>query len=110
MYAIEEGLRKINGAAVETYRREITELNTALIVEAGTTGYTGTPTRKAGGRTYISVECECGDFLFSPIKNEEGQMVGMEIAACGDAGLDALVKSLEFTHQAISDQRCGVDD
>ena len=110
MFAIEEGLRKINGEAVETFRREVTETNTALLVEAGTTGYTGTAERKAGGRTYVSVVCECGDFLFSPVRDEANRVIGVEIAACGDAGLDALMKALEFIRQAIGDQRCEVDD
>ena len=110
MYAIEEGLRKINGETVETFRREISEKDTGLLAEAGTTGYTGTPSRKAGGRTYLSVICECGDFHFCPVKDEKGRIIGMEVAACGDAGLDALMKALEFVHQAIGDQRCEVDD
>ena len=110
MYAIEEGLKKINGVAVETFRREVTEANTALTVEAGTTGYKGSPTRKAGGRTYASIVCECGDFLFTPVRDEGNQIIGIEIAACGDAGLDALMKALEFVRQAIGDQRCEVDD
>ena len=38
MYAIEEGLQKINGEMVETFEREVTCGNTVLEVEAGTTG------------------------------------------------------------------------
>ena len=110
MYAIEEGLKKINGETVETFCREITETNTELFVEAGTTGYTGSDDRKGGGRTYISVASDCGDFLFSPVKDEKNRVVGVEIAACGDAGLDAIMKALEFAHQAIGDQRCEIDD
>lgn len=110
MYAIDEGMRKINGAAVETYRREVTETNTSLMVEAGTTGYTGAPGRSAGGRTYVSIVCECGDFLFNPVRDEAKRVVGVEIAVCGDAGLNALMKAIDFARQAIGDQRCEVDD
>ena len=69
MYAIEEGLQKINGEMVETFEREVTCGNTVLEVEAGIT-----------------------------------------IACCGDDGLNAIMKALEFAHEAINDQRCEVDD
>lgn len=110
MYAIEEGLKKINGELVETFQREITETNTGLTVEAGTTGYKGGICRDAGGRTYFSILCGCGDFHFSPIKDDGGQIVGFEVACCGDAGLNALMKALDFAWDALNDQRCEVDD
>ena len=110
MYAIEEGLKKINGETVETFSREVVETNTGLLVEAGTTGYKGGCCRDAGGRTFISIVCECGDFHFGSVKNEDGQIVGVEIACCGDAGLNAIMKALEFAREAINDQRCDVDD
>lgn len=110
MYAIEEGLKKINGETVETFSREVVETNTSLLVEAGTTGYKGGCCRDAGGRTYLSIICECGDFHFSRVTNDKGQFIGVEIACCGDAGLNAIMKALEFAHEAINDQRCEVDD
>lgn len=110
MYAIEEGLKKINGETVETFSREVVETNTGLLVEAGTTGYKGGCCRDAGGRTYLSIICECGDFHFSRVTNDKGQFIGVEIACCGDAGLNAIMKALEFAHEAINDQRCEVDD
>lgn len=110
MYAIEEGLKKINGEMVETFCREVTDNNASLLVEAGTTGYKGGCCRDAGGRTYVSIVCECGDFHFGKVTDEDGQTVGMEIACCGDAGLNAVMKALEFAHTAINDQRCDVDD
>ena len=58
MYAIEEGLQKINGETVETFCREALDGDTALLVEAGTTGYKGGNRRNAGGRTYFSIVCE----------------------------------------------------
>lgn len=110
MFAIEEGLKKINGEAVETFCREVVETNTELLVEAGTTGYKGGCCRDTGGRTFIGIICECGDFHFGPVKNDDGQIIGMEIACCGDGGLNAIMKALEFAHSAINDQRCEVDD
>ena len=124
MYAIEEGLQKINGEVVETFIREIAETNTGLLVEAGTTGYMGGICRDMGGRTYLSIVCECGDFHFSPVTSsvtdshvtddhvtdEKKRLIGIEIACCGDAGLTALMKALEFAQSALNDQRCEVDD
>lgn len=110
MYAVEEGQKKINGETVETFSREIIETNTGLIVEAGTSGYRGGACRDSGGRTYLSIICGCGDFHFGSIKDEKGQVVGIEIACCGDDGLDAVMKALDFIQSAINDQRCEVDD
>ena len=79
MFAIEEGLKKINGETVETFCREVVETNTGLLVEAGTTGYKGGCCRDTGGRTFIGIVCECGDFHFGPVKNDDGQIVGVEM-------------------------------
>ena len=110
MFAIEEGLKKINGETVETFCREVVETNTGLLVEAGTTGYKGGCCRDTGGRTFIGIVCECGDFHFGPVKNDDGQIIGVEIACCGDGGLNVIMKALEFAHEAINDQRCEIDD
>ena len=110
MFAIEEGIKKINGETVETFCREVVEANTGLLVEAGTTGYKGGCCREAGGRTYLSIVCECGDFHFGKVTDDDGHVVGVEIACCGDAGLDAVMKALAFALDALNDQRCEVDD
>ena len=88
----------------------ITDRGTELEVEAGTTGYRGTPCRKAGGRTYLRLECWAGDFHFETISDEDGAPIGVEIACCGDAGLNAVMKALDFAREVINDQRCEVDD
>ncbi len=110
MYAINEGMAKINGVPVETFEREVVDGNTALRVEAGTTGYKGGCCRNAGGRTYVCIDCLCGDFHFSPVTDDEKNVVGIEIAACGDDGLNAVMKALAFAMEALNDQRCEVDD
>ena len=86
MYAITEGVAKINGEIVDTFEREISDGRTALEVEAGTTGFVGEDCRNAGGRTYIGINCICGDFYFEPVKNDNGQISGIKIACCGDDG------------------------
>ena len=110
MFAIEDGLQKINGEMVETFQREVTCGNTDLEVEAGTTGYKGGCCRNAGGRTYLSLLCLSGKFFFGPITDDAGNIAGITIACCGDDGLDAIMKALEFAYTAIDDQRCDVDD
>ena len=110
MYAITEGLAKVNGKTVETFEREISEGRVALQVEAGTTGYTGESTREAGGRTLLCFTCICGDFHLESVENDQGQMVGVKIACCGDDGLNAILKALDFSLTALDDQRCEVND
>ena len=110
MYAIDMDLKKINDVIVNTFGRTIIEHNTELEAEAGTTGYKGTPCRKGGGRTYLRIQCWEGDFHFETIADDKGTPVGVEIACCGDAGLNAVVKALDFCREALNDQRCEVDD
>ena len=110
MYAVSEGRIKINDKTIETYERAVLEKDAALHVVAGTSGYRGTNKREAGGRTYIKVECFCGDFFFDPIKDDDGRVTGIEIACCGDDALDAIMKAVDFARNVINDQRCEVDD
>lgn len=110
MYAVSEGKIKINDRMVETYGRAVLGKETALHVVAGSTGYKGSNKREAGGRTYLRLDCCCGDFYFEPIVDEDGTVTGVEIACCGDEGLDAIMKALEFIRTVINDQRCEVDD
>ena len=110
MFAIEEGHKRINDRILETFKRSVMGHQTELLVEAGTTGYKGTPCRKAGGRTYLALVCMEGDFHFEPVTSDDGEIFGIEIACCGDAALDAVMKALDFARDVINDQRCDVDD
>ncbi len=110
MYAIDEGLAMVNGEVVETFERDIDEGHTKIEVEVGTTGYKGSTSRAAGGRTYLRLFCESGDFYFRSIKEEDGSIRGITIACCGDEALTAVMKAVGFVQQAISDQCCEVDD
>ena len=109
MYAVSGGKIKINDRMVETYGRAVLGKDTALHVIAGSTGYTGCNRRAAGGRTYIKIECFSGDFYFEPIVEEDGTVTGIEIACCGDEGLDAIMKALEFAEEVIDDERCEIN-
>ena len=110
MYEIKKGLKNINDRFVKTFIRSATGHCTELEVEAGTTGYKGTPCRKGGGRTYLRLEYSAGDYLIRLVTDDKEQNVGVEIVCCGDAGLDALVKALDFARDVFSDQICEVDD
>ncbi len=110
MFAIEESVQKINGEVVDTFQREVCEGNTLLKMEAGTTGYKGGCCRNSGSRTYLNLLCLAGDFYFCPIQDEDGNNVGITVACCGDDGLNAIMKALDFAQEVINDQRCNVDD
>ena len=110
MYAVSEGRIKINDKMVETYGRAVLGKDTALHVVAGSTGDKGSESRKAGGRTYIKIECFNGDFFFDPIKDDDGRITGIEIACCGDEGLDAIMKALAFADEVIDDAVREIND
>lgn len=110
MYAVSEGKVQINDRSVRTYERAVLGKDTAFHVAAGTNGYKGSNKREAGGRTYLKIECFCGDFHFDPVKDDDGTVTGIEIACCGDESLDTVMKVLDFAHTVISDQCCEVDD
>ena len=110
MYEVEKGLKKINDEVVETFKRIVKTPSVRLAVEAGTTGYKGSASRSAGGRTYLRMVCHKGDFCFEPFFDDEGNVVGIEIAGCGDAALESILKALEFAQKAINDQCFASDD
>ena len=110
MFAIEESMEIINGEPVETFLREVSCGSTTLEVEAGTNGYKGGCCINGDGRTFLSLLCLSGKFYFGPVEDDEGNIVGIHIACCGDDGLNAVMKALEFVKNAIDDQRCDVDD
>ena len=110
MFAVDEGLRSVNGVEMTTFQRGAMERNTWLDVEAGTTGYSGSGCRDAGGRTFLRIEGMSGDFFFKPILDKEKKCKGIIIAGCGDDALDAIVKGLEFGRNVLDDQRCEIND
>ena len=110
MYAIKEKHACVNGVLFKTFERKTAFGRTDLRVEAGTTGYKGGKNRSRGGRAYISLESFGGDFCFLPVINEKKKVVGFEIAASGDAGVDAVRKALKFAWDAIHDQCLKVND
>ena len=109
MYAVNEGKIRINDKTVETYGRAVLGKDTALHVAAGTSGYKGSNRREDGGRTYLKIECFCGDFFFDPVREEDGTVTGIVIACCGDDSLDAVRKVLDFARNVIGGRDCNAD-
>ena len=101
MYEEKEGSIKINQVRIHTFARKVRHVNTDLVVEAGTTGPRGYVPRARSSRAYVAIGCLQGDFLFDPILNRDGRVVGIEIACCGDGALTALAESLEFAAEAL---------
>ena len=103
MYAITEESKNINNVKVKTFSRRVKHVNTELVVEAGATDFRGYGPRETSARTYLEIRCNRGDFLFHPVRNENGRVVGIEIAGCGDEALMALTDSLGFALEALTD-------
>ena len=104
MNAIEESREKINGEPIQTFRRKVEETGTLLEVEAGTNGFKGTSCRKGGSRSYLKLIIKAGDMMLTPVSNQEGHVIGIEIATSGDAALIAITKALLFVSQVFDDQ------
>ncbi len=104
MYAITEERKKINNQELKTFSRNVKHVSTDIDVEAGTTGFRGYVSREKSSRAYVAIDCNQGDFLFDPITDEDGRVVGIEIACCGDSALMALVDSLGFAMEALMDE------
>ena len=104
MYAITEGAKKINDVKLHTFSRNVKHVNTDMDVEAGTTGFRGYVPREKSARAYVAIGCNQGDVLFDPVTDEDGKVIGIEIACCGDAALMALVDSLGFAMEALMDE------
>lgn len=62
--------------------------------EAGATPLTGEATRKGGSRVYVKLTCNRGDLKAIPVKNEDGRVIGIEIAASGDDAGIALAAAI----------------
>ena len=99
MFAISEGMARINGQTINTFEREIAEKDTVMQVAAGTSTYKG-----EGTRTYVGFDCISGDFHFSPIKDKKDQIVGIEIASCGHAALKTMQKALAFALKLLDEE------
>lgn len=98
-----ENFRCVNGIIVRTAQSTSTYKNTVLEAEAGTTGFRGGE-RYRGSRAYLRLKNLGGvDISFRPLKD------GVEIATSGDSSLVALLESLLFVLDTMTDQVVGTE-
>jgi len=72
--------------------------------EAGATPLTGVATRKGGSRAYVRLTVNRGDLKVIPVMDEDGQVIGFEIAASGDdAGLALAAAIAEMADRLKND-------
>ncbi|MDS1028916.1 hypothetical protein RDV78_00185 [Bacillota bacterium LX-D] len=107
MFAITEGIRRIGGIEVPTYKREIVSAN-VLEVEAGTNGYQGGDTGH-GSRTYFRIENEGGtDIQVRPLGRYGDE--GFEVILGGDCELETIITALKFITKVLEDGAKEVHD
>jgi len=107
MFAITEGIRRIGGIEVPTYKREIVSAN-VLEVEAGTNGYQGGDTGH-GSRTYLRIEDEGGtDIQVRPLGRYGDE--GFEVTLGGDCELETIITALKFITKVLEDGAKEVHD
>jgi hypothetical protein len=107
MFAITEGIRRIGGIEVPTYKREIISAN-VLEVEAGTNGYQGGDTGH-GSRTYFRIENEGGtDIQVRPLGRYGDE--GFEVTLGGDCELETIITALKFITKVLEDGAKEVHD
>lgn len=107
MYAIQEDTRMINGVKVQTFSRNVRHVNTDLDIEAGTTGVRGYVPREKSSRAFVSLDFSDGDYLVTPVTDEDDEVVGFEIAGCGDGALMGLLDAFSFARDVLRDQFAG---
>jgi hypothetical protein len=107
MFAITEGIRRIGGIEVPTYKREIVSAN-VLEVEAGTNGYQGGDAGH-GSRTYFRIENEGGtDIQVRPLGRYGDE--GFEVTLGGDCELETIITALKFISKVLEDGAKEVHD
>ncbi len=107
MFAITEGIRRIGGIEVPTYKREIVSAN-VLKVEAGTNGYQGGDIGH-GSRTYFRIENEGGtDIQVRPLGRYGDE--GFEVTLGGDCELETIITALKFITKVLEDGAKEVHD
>lgn len=107
MFAITEGIRRIGGIEVPTYKREIISAN-VLEVEAGTNGYQGGDTGH-GSRTYFRIEDEGGTDIQVHQLGRYGDE-GFEVTLGGDCELETIITALKFITKVLEDGAKEVHD
>ena len=96
------GVKRVNYVDVFTKCKEVNTKEALLEVEVGSTGCTGCMIREGGSRTYLSIVNKKGDFLFRPVVDDLGQIIGVVIACCGNSAIQALNDSVQFCDNELN--------
>ena len=97
MFAITEGTRKVFGAEITTYTRDVVSAN-LLEVEAGTNGFQGGDAGH-GSRAYIHMG---GTAIQVNPLGRDGED-GFELLLGGDCELETMITALKFITKALED-------
>ena len=100
MFAINEGIRVIDGHEVTTYTRDIINAN-ILRVEAGTNGYHGGES-SYGCRAYFRIE-DLGSTDIRVRSLGKYNHAGFEVVIGGDSELETMITALKFITRALED-------
>ena len=100
MFAITEGTRKVFGAEITTYTRDVVSAN-LLEVEAGTNGFQGGDAGH-GSRAYIRIENMGGTAIQVNPLGRDGDD-GFELLLGGDCELETMITALKFITKALED-------
>ena len=105
MYAITEGVAKINGKLVDTFEREISDGKTALEVEAGTNGYQGGDGGH-GCRVYLRVKDLAGTGFCNEVDGRylDDRQDEYVLALAGDTELSTIKEALRWMLSVLETQ------
>lgn len=86
----------INGVLINTADRvaRSNHRKACIRFEVGASPLTGDPSRKGGSRVYVMLQRKRGDLKFLPVEDDDGNLIGVEIAASGDDAGIALAAAL----------------
>ena len=101
MFAINEGVRKIDGKDIPAFSREVISAN-IMKVEAGTNGYQGGD-GGSGCRTYFRIQDLGSTDIHARALGLYGDE-GLEVTLGGDCELSTVITALKFITKVLEDQ------
>ena len=111
MYAVKQGLARVDDVLVDTFSRKLDYGDSQITVEAGTTGFSDADDDKAGTRCLVSIRKNKGDFYAGVSKNKQsGGTDGIDIAVSGNDAIYNLIRALMFAAEALTDQITDIDE
>lgn len=98
----------VNGVSVNTVEGTARSSHKGACIgfETGAASLTGDPSREGGSRVYVKIRRNRGDVKFLPVTDESGNLIGVEIAACGDDAGIALTAALGEIVENLNQDLC----